>query len=181
MAGTLKGSLLLAGAGLLDPNFRRAVVLVGEHGDDGALGVVLNRPSEVPVGEAVPPLEELVPPGEAIFVGGPVQPRAPVVLAELSSPDAADLIVVDSIGFLTGDVDADVAGSVLRARVFAGYAGWGPGQLEAEIEEGSWVLEPARPEDVFTPDPEGLWTRVLRRKGREFDVLSLMPFDAKMN
>ena len=70
---------------------------------------------------------------------------------------------------------------VRRARVFAGYAGWGAGQLEAEIEESSWILEPALPEDVFTEDPEGLWSGVLRRKGSQYLILSTMPFDPSLN
>src|SRR5215831_5989972 len=97
----LRGSLLVAGAALWDPNFRRSVILVGEHTGDGALGVVLNRPSPMTVHEAIPDLAELVSPDEALFVGGPVQPLAPVVLAEVKSRDVADVPVLGSIGFLT--------------------------------------------------------------------------------
>jgi putative transcriptional regulator len=175
----LRGKLLVAGASLWDPNFRRCVVIVGEHTDDGALGVVLNRPSSTTVHEAIPELAELVPADEPLFVGGPVQPLAPVVLADVESRDLADVPVLGSIGFLTGDVRGPEG--IRRARVFAGYAGWGPGQLEQELREGSWIVEPARSEDVFTADPGGLWSRVLRRKGPEYGILALMPDDPAAN
>ena len=86
-----------------------------------------------------------------------------------------------SVGFLTGEVSADVEPSVLTARVFAGYAGWGPSQLEAELEVGSWIIEPACEEDVFTDSPDLLWSRVLKRKGPEYRLLSRMPYDPSMN
>ncbi|CAN5271272.1 YqgE/AlgH family protein [soil metagenome] len=177
----LRGHLLIAGPGLVDPNFHRTVVLVGEHNDDGALGIVLNRPSPVSVAEAAPPLAELVPAEEPLFVGGPVQPQSAVVLAELSRPELADLLVFDSIGFLLGDVERPEAGAVRRARVFAGYAGWDAGQLESEMEESAWIPEPALPNDVFTDQPRLLWSAALRRKGGKFAMLSLMPLDPSLN
>ena len=177
----LRGQLLIAGAALFDPNFRRTVILVGEHNDEGALGVVLNRPTGVSVADAVPPLRSLVGPEDRIFVGGPVQPQSPVILAEFERPDDAGVLAFGSVGFLTGEVEAGAAETVRRARVFAGYAGWGPGQLEAELQESSWIVEPAFPEDVFTEDPEGLWTRVLRRKGGDYRLLALMPLDPSSN
>jgi putative transcriptional regulator len=158
------------------------VVLVGEHTDDGALGVVLNRPTPVVVGEAVPSLGDLAGPDERVFFGGPVQPEAAVVVAELESGRRPDVMVFDSIGFLTGEVAPETAAGVRRARVFAGYAGWGPGQLEQELQESSWIVEPALAGDVFTADPEGLWSAVLRRKGgTEYRLLSLMPMDPSEN
>jgi putative transcriptional regulator len=178
---SLKGQLLVAGAGLWDPNFRRTVVLVGEHTEDGALGVVLNRPSATSVAEVVPPLALIVPPEEPMYVGGPVQPEAAVVLADLERPSDAGLLVFGSIGFLLGDVEAAAAESIRRARVFAGYAGWGPGQLELELEQDSWILEPATEGDVFGPSPEDLWSMVLRRKGGKFLMLSTMPLDPSTN
>jgi len=104
-----------------------------------------------------------------------------VLLAEFSYPDLADILVFGSVGFLVGEVPADARASIVRARVFAGYAGWGPGQLEGELEIDSWILEPALEEDVFTDVPELLWSRVLRRKGPEYELLSRMPFDPNMN
>jgi putative transcriptional regulator len=178
---SLKGQLLIAGGGMFDPNFRRTVVLIGEHNDEGALGVVLNRPARFSVEEAVPPLAPLVPPGHMLFVGGPVQPQSPVILAEFDHPELADLLVFGSIGFLTGEVEAERMEGLRRAKVFAGYAGWGAGQLEAEMEQSSWIPEPALPEDVFSEHPESLWSAVLRRKGERFRMLSLMPFDPSLN
>jgi putative transcriptional regulator len=178
---SLRGELLLAGATLFDPNFRRAVVLIGEHNEEGALGVILNRPTPVRVADAVPPLALLVADEEVLFVGGPVQPQSPVVLAEFSRPDVADVLAFGSIGFLTGDVEAEAREEVRRARVYAGYAGWGPGQLEDELEVGGWIREPALPEDVFTARPDVLWSSIMRRKGPEFAMLATMPVDPSTN
>jgi putative transcriptional regulator len=94
---------------------------------------------------------------------------------------AAGSLVIDSIGFLPSEVEPDAIGELHRARVYVGYAGWGPGQLDAELEDGSWIVEPARADDVFTHDPEGLWSEVLRRKGGPFGVLAAMPPDPSLN
>ena len=179
---SLRGQLLVAAPALLDPNFRRTVVLIGEHGDEGAMGVVLNRPSGVSVAEAIEPLVELVGGDEIVFVGGPVQPEAIVVLGEFEQPERAASLVLGEIGFLPGEIEsgADV-GPLGRTRVFAGYAGWGPGQLEGELAESSWIVEPALAEDVFADNPDALWSDVLRRKGGAYAVLSLMPPDPSLN
>ena len=178
---SLRGRLLISSGNLFDPNFRHTVVLVGEHSAEGALGVVLNRPMDVTVEDAVPVLGPIVGPGQRLFEGGPVRPTSPVLLAELSHPELADLLVFGTVGFLVGEVSEDVRPGILRARVFAGYSGWGPGQLEREMEEGSWILEPALEEDVFTDAPDALWSRVLERKGPEYRRLSRMPYDPSMN
>jgi putative transcriptional regulator len=178
---SVQGQLLLAGASLFDPNFRRTVVLIAEHNEEGAIGIVLNRPSEVTVGEAAPALSPLVGADTRVFLGGPVQPQAAVVLAEFEDPGLAGLLAFGSIGFLIGHVELESAKGIRRARAFAGYAGWGEGQLEQELEEDSWILEPARPEDVFADDPDGLWSGILRRKGPKYRMLSTMPFDPAMN
>lgn len=179
---SLRGQLLVAGPGLHDPNFRRTVVLVGEHGEEGAMGVVLNRPSPVTVGDAVPPLAELVDADEVVHVGGPVQPQAIVVLGDFDDVRDAASIVVGSVGFLPGEIEGtdDVPG-LSRARVYAGYAGWGAGQLESELEESSWIVAAAHPDDVFTSAPEGLWGEVLRRQGGPFAILATMPVDPGVN
>jgi putative transcriptional regulator len=178
---SLKGQLLIAGPALVDPNFRRTVVLVGEHSEEGALGVVLNRTAEATVLDAVPELADLVAGLDNVHVGGPVQPSAIVVLADFVEPDRAGSIVLDSVGFLPAEVDPDELGELRRARVFVGYAGWGPGQLESELEEDSWIVEPAVADDVFTPEPDELWSEVLRRKGGPFGVLAQMPLDPSLN
>jgi putative transcriptional regulator len=179
---SLKGQLLVAAPALLDPNFHRTVVLVGEHGEEGAMGVVLNRPSRVSVAEAVEPLVELVGGDELVFVGGPVQPEAIVVLGEFEEPEHAASLVLAEVGFLPGEIESgEDVGPLARVRVFAGYAGWGPGQLEGELAESSWILEPAVPNDVFAADPVALWSDVLRRKGGPYAVLSMMPPDPTLN
>jgi putative transcriptional regulator len=177
----LSGHLLIAGTSLLDPNFRRAVVLIGHHDDEGAVGVVLNRASEVEVAVAVPPLAGLVEPGDRLFIGGPVSSQSAVVVADFEHPEAADVVAFDSVGFLPDEADAASIGGLRRARVFAGYAGWQAGQLEAELGEGSWITEPALASDVFTQDPDALWADVLRRKGPEYRLMSTMPFDPDLN
>ena len=178
---SLKGHLLVAGPALIDPNFRRTVVLVGEHSNEGALGVVLNRVSETTVADAVPELAALVGTDAPVHVGGPVQGSAIVVIADFAEPERAGALVLESVGFLPAEVDPDDLGELRRARVFAGYAGWGPGQLEDELEEGSWIVEPALSDDVFATDPETLWGDVLRRKGGPFEMLALMPPDPSLN
>jgi putative transcriptional regulator len=178
---SLRGHLLIAGSTLRDPNFRRTVVLIGHHDEEGAVGVVLNRESEVEVAEAAPPLAGLVEPGERLFFGGPVSSQSAVVLADFEHPENAEVVAFESVGFLPDETDSDSIGGLRRARVFAGYAGWGAGQLEAELEEGSWLTEPAKAGDVFTVDPEGLWASVVRRKGPAFRLMSTMPFDPDLN
>jgi len=178
---SLRGQLLVASPALLDPNFVRTVVLVTEHTEEGAMGLVLNRPASVTVAEAVPHLAPLVGDGDPVFVGGPVQPQAVLALADLEDPSDAAAIALAGIGFLPADVDPGELEGVNRARVYAGYAGWGTGQLESELEEGAWIIEPAVPEDVFATDAEGLWSAVLRRKGGTYAVLAMMPADPSVN
>ena len=178
---SLRGHLLISSGALYDPNFRHTVVLVGEHNADGALGVILNRALNVRVEQAFPPLSGLVPQRESLFRGGPVKPESPVLLAELADPELADILVFGSVGFLVGEVSGDIQPSILRARLYAGYSGWGPGQLEAEIAGDSWIIEPVQVEDVFTDSPDLLWSRVLERKGPEYRRLSRMPYDPSMN
>jgi putative transcriptional regulator len=179
---SLRGRLLVASPSLFDPNFRRSVVLIAEHSDEGAMGVVLSRPSETTVAEAVPALEPLVAEGDVVHVGGPVQQEAVLVLAEYDDPDEAAAVVFDGVGFMPGDSDPDdVAEATRRARVYVGYAGWGEGQLEAELEEESWlVLEPDAG-DVFAPVGQDLWSAVLARQAGPLALLARMPVDPSLN
>jgi putative transcriptional regulator len=181
MVEGLSGQLLVASPGLVDPNFRRSVVLVIAHDDEGAVGLVLNRPSEAEVAEAVPPLEPLVDAGDLVSVGGPVQPEAVCVLAEWDDPGEAGTIVFEDVGLMAGDATLEqVLPATRRRRVFAGYAGWGAGQLESELEEPSWILADARVEDVFG-EARDLWAEVLRRKGGAYTLLATMPEDPSLN
>jgi putative transcriptional regulator len=182
MEESLAGQLLLASPALVDPNFSRAVVLISVHSTDGAMGVVLNRPSAVTVGEAVPQLEQAVAEREPVYVGGPVQPSSIVFLAEFLDPAPAGLLVLGRIGFPAPDADIEeLVEATGRARVFAGFAGWGEGQLEAEIDHGDWISHTALPEDVFTELPAELWSTVLTRKGGSYALIARMPPDPSVN
>jgi putative transcriptional regulator len=179
---SFKGQLLVATPSLYDPNFRRSVVLIAEHSDQGAMGVVLNRPSDSTVADAVPDLATLVEERERLHVGGPVEPQAVIVLAEFADGTDAATLVTGDIGFVSADSDfALVAAATRRARVYAGYSGWGPGQLESELEEDSWLVEPVDGANLFPEPDEDLYATVLRRKGGMYRVLALMPSDPRVN
>ena len=178
---SLQGQLLVASPGLLDPNFRRAVVLITEHNDEGAAGLVLNRPSPAPVAEVVPQLEALVDGDDQVWVGGPVQSNAVLVLGEFLDPDDAAVPLFGALGFPSLDEPEDVALQTTRRRVFAGYAGWGAGQLEDELAREDWIVEPAQADDAFTELPEVLWAEVLRRKGGIYELVARMPEDPSVN
>ncbi len=179
---SLRGKLLVASPALLDPNFARTVLLVAEHTEDGAMAVVLNRPSEAEVTEAAPELAGLVDPDEPIHVGGPVQPLAVTILAEFEVPEESSMLVFDRIGFLKVDDEmAPLENVTERARVFAGYAGWGPGQLEEEMEREDWIVAEPEAEDVLGPEPEELWSAVLERMGGRYALVARMPLDPSVN
>jgi putative transcriptional regulator len=181
MEESLRGKLLIASPALADPNFARAVVLITEHNDEGAMGVVLNRPSETAVGEVAAELEGLAA-DEPVFIGGPVQPQALVVLAEFNDPEAAAWIVAADVGFVSAETDQeDLERAIRRGRVYAGYSGWGAGQLESELAEDAWIVEPPMPAELFPDDPLALWQDVLARKGGQFALIARMPDDPSLN
>src|SRR3954467_13218023 len=143
---SLKSRLLIATPPLVDPNFRRTVVLLLEHTDEGAVGVVLNRPSETSVARAVPDLCAVVPADDPVFIGGPVSPGSVIALAEYREPEAIEETICGCIAPVEfGTQPQELVEQVSRARAFAGYAGWGPGQLEGEIEEEAWITQQALP------------------------------------
>lgn len=182
MGESLAGQLLLASPALQDPNFARTVVLVSLHSDEGAMGLVLNRPSAVMVSEAVPQLEQAVSDADRVYVGGPVQPTSVVFLAEFLDPTPAGLLVLGRIGFPAPDAGIEeLIEATGRGRVFAGYAGWGEGQLDSELEQGDWIAQPALPDDVFTEAPEELWSTVMARKGGSYVLIARMPPDPSVN
>jgi putative transcriptional regulator len=172
---SVRGKLLVASPGLTD-FFRRTVVLVLEHNEDGAVGLVLNRPSEAPVDDAVPDLPVLVGPEEVVHVGGPVGPESVILLGRFDYPDEAASIVLDDVGVVDPALDNPALSAV---RVYAGHAGWGPGQLDGELEADAWIVEPAEPEDPF--DEGDLWSDVLDRKGGGYTLLARMPEDPSLN
>jgi putative transcriptional regulator len=180
---SMRGKLLIASPALVDPNFHRTVILIAEHTGEGAMGLVLNRPAETLVADVVPDLEDLADDGAPVYFGGPVASDSVIVLAEFDDPQLASVLLDDDLGFVgseSGEL-GDVAGGVRRARIYAGHAGWGPGQLEGELEEESWIVEPPQREEIFSEDADGLWSAVLRRKGREYALLSTMPPDPSVN
>jgi putative transcriptional regulator len=175
VAESLRGNLLIAAPSLFD-YFRRAVVLVIEHSDEGAMGVVLNRPSETLVADAVPVLAEIAEEEELVRVGGPVAPEAVVALGEFDDPDEAGKAVVAGLGTVDPDGSHD---SLRRVRVYAGYAGWSPGQLDGEVEQGAWIVEEASADDPFHDGD--IWSDTLRKKGGGYRLLATMPEDPSVN
>ncbi len=175
-----RGKLLIAGPGLLDPNFQRTVVLIVEHTDEGAFGLVLNRPSETTVIEAADELDRFVDGEDTLFIGGPVRQSALIVLAEFDDAEDAALVAFEDVGVL-GEHGEQAPPDTRRGRAFAGHAGWGPGQLDTELQQGDWILEPARREDAFCAEPLELWGSVLTRKGGSYALVARMPDDPSMN
>jgi putative transcriptional regulator len=175
MTESLRGKLLIAAPSLFD-YFRRAVVLVLEHTPEGAMGVVLNRKSETQVADAVPALSELPGADERVRLGGPVAPESVVALGDFADPDEAGTHVLGPLGTL----DPEGSNSSLRrVRVYAGYAGWAPGQLDGELEQRAWIVQEAEPDDPFRDDD--LWSEALRRKGGGYRLLATMPADPSLN
>jgi putative transcriptional regulator len=196
------GMLLVATPELVDPNFDHTVVLLLDADADGAVGVVLNRPSQVSVSEILPPWGEVVTGPDVVFHGGPVGTDSALAVATLPARDGASSATEDEgdegdgpgaepVGFRrvfgdTGIVDLDVPTELLAPalrgmRVFAGYAGWGAGQVEAEIEEGSWYVVPALAEDLLGARPEQLWTQVLKRQPGALAWVSTRPANPQLN
>ena len=181
--GSCKGRLLVATPPLADPNFDRTVVYVLEHSDDGAVGVVLNRPRNEITPESLDRWQDWMSPPAVLFEGGPVELDALIALARLEGPaDDAWSPVVGDLGSVDLGLDpALVAHSVVRLRVFRGYSGWGPQQLDEELAEGAWMVLPAESEDVFSAQPEGLWRVVLRRQGGRLAWVANAPDDLSAN
>lgn len=168
--GSLTGRLLVATPALLEPNFSRTVILLLTHGEEGAMGVVLNRPGRLEASEVVPQWAHLVAPPDAVFVGGPVQ------------PDTALCVAATPHGWSTIDVRSDPeSAGVSRIRIFAAYSGWSGSQLESEIEAGGWYVVSSRVDDLFTNHPASLWRRVLRRQRGRIALASTAPEDSSQN
>lgn len=183
------GALLVAAPTLLDPNFVDTVVLLLEADADGAVGVVLNRPTPVPVEDVLADWGAVVAEPEVLFQGGPVSTEGALAVALLSAPlpEAADRptglrAVADGFALVDLDVPVEqVAGRLGGLRIFAGYAGWGAGQLEEEVAEGAWYVVPSQAGDLLREDTTGLWRDVLRRQPGELAWHSTRPVDADLN
>jgi putative transcriptional regulator len=174
VSDSLARKLLIASPSMPD-YFHRTVILVVEHSEEGAFGLVLNRPSETTVGEASPELAELIGEEHLLFVGGPVQPNAVTAIGEHADPGAASKLIVGGVGM----VDLDDPPDLSRLRVFVGYAGWSAGQLDGELEQEAWIVEDVHPDDPFADGD--LWASVLRRMGGEYSLLARMPPDPSVN
>jgi putative transcriptional regulator len=178
--------LLLATPPLTDPNFDRTVVYVLEHHEDGAIGLILNRPTDEALAEPLDRWIDLQSAPSSVFAGGPVDTNAMIAMAttkELLS-DPTDLLTPISGLVASTDLSADpalVAAHVDAVRVFRGYAGWGAGQLELEIEDGAWLVLDAEIGDVFSERPDALWHDVLRRQPGRLSWLALAPDDLSLN
>lgn len=175
-----------------DPNFDRAVIYMVEHHDEGALGLILNRPSTESLNDPLDGWVSAQSEPAQVFSGGPVEPDALIALARMdkqvpaSEPDDAETAYLAPLAgeIASADLAADpalVVGSITDLRVFRGYAGWGSGQLEAEIESGSWLVLDSDPADVFTADPDELWRTVLRRQPGRLGWLATAPDDLAWN
>lgn len=185
---SLTGRLLVASPELGDPNFARTVVLLVDHDESGALGVVLNRPSTTDVSEILPDWHLYATPPQVVFQGGPVGRDSALALAARVDGKGEEgeplgfRHVHSGIGLVDLDAPAEVvAGELTSMRVFAGYAGWGPGQLEDEIDGGSWFVVPADPFDLADDEPERLWERVLRRQPPRLAMVATFPDDPSLN
>ena len=176
------GRLLVATPLLGDPHFVRTVVFLLEHDGGGSVGVVLNRPSHTPVGQVLPDWHDAVSGPAVVFGGGPVQPDGALCLGQLQPGSSGIREVVDGVS--TVDLDGDVAvitPNARRLRVFAGHAGWSPGQLDGELAEGAWWVLRGGPDDLFSDDPKLMWQQVLRRQPAPLNLYSTFPLDASLN
>jgi putative transcriptional regulator len=185
MTGIAAGMLLVATPVLLDPNFSDTVVLLLDADEDGAVGVVINRPSTVPVVDVLEPWGHLVAEPLRLFVGGPVSQEGALAVAALK-PDSPAPVgfrpVTGTLGVLDLDTPTEVVDGALGGlRIFVGYAGWGAGQLEREIEEGSWYVVPGETPDVFRAETATLWRDVLRRQPGDLAWHSTRPVDPDLN
>jgi putative transcriptional regulator len=187
VSDSLAGRLLIAEPMMGDDNFDRAVVLMLEHNEHGALGLVINRPSDLEVRDLVPEWSDLTIDPEVIFVGGPVSQTGVIALARRPASAGYETVtgwsqVIGSCGTLDLNIGSgSVLGSIDGVRLFAGYSGWSAGQLEGELELGAWFVVDALPDDAFAAMPERLWRDVLRRQPDELNLLADFPPHPSLN
>ncbi|MGW3651724.1 YqgE/AlgH family protein [Streptomyces sp. NPDC000878] len=186
---SLTGRLLVATPALADPNFDRAVVLLLDHDEKGSLGVVLNRPTPVDVGDILEGWADLAGAPGVVFQGGPVSLDSALGIAVIPgggvSGERTPLgwrRVHGAIGLVDLEAPPELLAKALGSlRIFAGYSGWGPGQLQDELTDGAWYVVESEPGDVSSPAPERLWREVLRRQRSELAMVATYPDDPSLN
>lgn len=180
---SLAGKLLIAVPPMLDPNFSRTIVLVCEHSDQGALGLILNRPTQAEVVDYLPAWVDLVTPPRVVFEGGPVQREVAIGLGLAERGPTIDgwTPVTDRIGMMDLTTDPAGADELDGLRVYSGFAGWIPDQLDTEIDEGGWFVVDSEPADPLSGQPGELWRRVLSRQGTSLAIYANYPPDPSLN
>ncbi|MCX5199628.1 YqgE/AlgH family protein [Streptomyces sp. NBC_00249] len=181
---SLTGRLLVATPALADPNFDRAVVLLLDHDEQGSLGVVLNRPTPIDVRDILLPWAPLAGDPGVVFQGGPVALDSALGVAVIPGEEGplGWRRVHGAIGLVDLEAPPELLAAALGGlRIFAGYSGWGPGQLEVELGDGAWYVVDSEPGDVSFPDPERLWRAVLRRQRSELAMVATYLDDPSLN
>jgi putative transcriptional regulator len=183
MSENLTGKLLVAVPHMFDPNFARAVVLVCDANEQGALGLIVNRPTDAEVFDYLPDWTHLVAEPAVVFEGGPVEREVAIGLATSSHdhPPIGYTPIVEGLGLLDLGSDPAAATGITLLRVFSGYAGWEAGQLDEEIAGGGWFVLPSEPGDGFSSTPTGLWSSTLRRQGGRLALYANFPPDPHLN
>ena len=179
------GRLLVAAPSIRDGIFDRSVVFVLHHDDGGALGVIINQPSQLDIEELLPRWHDLAFDPAVVFDGGPVEPNGFIGVARsLGDPDPEIATPIGPGDLCTVDLEADpaiAAAHVDRLRIFRGYAGWGPGQLDGELTRGGWFTVDAETTDLWSEQPDGLYERVLRRQQGDLRWFANVPEDPSLN
>lgn len=187
---SLAGYFLVAETDLGDPNFTETVVLIISHDAQGAFGLVVNRKSEVTLGEAAPDYRQSALAGIPLYVGGPVEQEYLFTIhsglpagygSEFAREVVKGVVFEPNFGELERFLLHEAQQSAPQLRLFAGYSGWGPGQLEAEMTQQSWVILPASADLVFDPHPSQGWKAALRKKGGVYWVAAETGYKPSLN
>lgn len=176
------GKILIAEPFLADPNFARSVILLCEHGNEGSVGFILNRATELTLGDLLP---DLYTPLLPIHQGGPVQLDTLHMLHRMPEAFGGNEVIP---GVYWGgsyealqDVIQNNAYQPIDMRLFVGYAGWSPGQLEAEVKEGSWLVADLTTDILFETEPERVWKQALKKLGGDYSFLANLPLNPQLN
>jgi putative transcriptional regulator len=172
---------------MTDPNFRRSVLLLIDHGETGSLGLIINRPTPISVIEVMPELSRVIVDPQVVFQGGPVQPEVVLAIGSIDLHQLGEIgesinLITDSIASysLASDIQ-ELSDRVSQLRIFSGYAGWHPGQLIDEIRAGAWFVVEGNDTDVLSENPQGMWSHVLRRQSSDLAMLANYPEELYLN